>query len=306
VSGVGPGPGSGQEPAEPPLREARPPGDAVLTHCAHAARIRALTGGGSAPCRRRDLQCHLARGTGGWPEAHPCGACVGLVGVRAHGGHGIAAVELSREAVDFADPEPRGSEPVRPGSERGQQLEGGAVGGADRAEVPVIDRRDVGGAQAPGVTEASAVPSGKSAYCRTPSVGEAPPACVAGSDLVRSGTRVRHQKGHRYPHPQGTDRGPRGYSDDSSHARQDLHDLRGNQRNPADADRPCGHGGWMFGSLNWDYTYRGPGRRVGLLQSGPARSRAGLPGTCRLFPVVSGPRAASVLIPGPYSPPWSA
>lgn len=41
-------------------------------------------------------------------------------------------------------PEPRGSEPVSPGSERGQQLEGGAVGGTDRAEVPVIDRRGVG------------------------------------------------------------------------------------------------------------------------------------------------------------------
>jgi hypothetical protein len=42
-----------------------------LTHCAHAARIRALTGGGSAPCRRRDLHATWREGQAGGPRLIP-------------------------------------------------------------------------------------------------------------------------------------------------------------------------------------------------------------------------------------------
>ena len=48
--------------------------------------------------------------------------------------------------------------------------------------------------------------------CHAPAVGEALPPCVAGSDLVRPGTRARRWKGHRYPHPQGPVGGRAGMS----------------------------------------------------------------------------------------------
>src|SRR5450756_2137533 len=162
-----PGPGSAQEPAEPPLREARPPSDAV-PHASRSCRQYTSTGwrrqralpGGKTSVLLGEICVQVARGSSqagrayyrvrpvGAPAAHVrleffvaagsdlnqaqspvqwvgalgmladplgplacrlrvlvlqlCGVCVDLVGVRAHGGRGIAAVELSEESLGVA------------------------------------------------------------------------------------------------------------------------------------------------------------------------------------------------------------
>ena len=80
----------------------------------------------------------------------------------------------------------------------------------------------------------------------------------------------------------------------------DLHHLQGHVGNPAHADRADDHRAGCPVVLTCEYTYGVPGRRPARLGSGSPRLVSALSETWRLLPVVSGPRAESVLMPVAY------